>query len=129
MAGQMGMEEPFYNDRPMILQAYYKYAIIFRVYNKYCVLKYGTMYYHVHIFNIMEFKNIRSVWNGRSNENGIAFLQRPTYGSSRLLQILPRCFAYNKYCMWSYGAMLNSWPYKENPRDLIHPVISEWPLI
>ena len=28
MAGQMGMEEPFYNDRPMILQDYYKYAII-----------------------------------------------------------------------------------------------------
>ena len=28
MAGQMGMEEPFYNDRPIILQDYYKYAII-----------------------------------------------------------------------------------------------------
>ena len=28
MAGQMGMEEPFYNDRPMILQDDYKYAII-----------------------------------------------------------------------------------------------------
>ena len=28
MAGQMGMEEPFYNDRPMILPDYYKYAII-----------------------------------------------------------------------------------------------------
>ena len=28
MAGQMGMEEPFYNDPPMILQDYYKYAII-----------------------------------------------------------------------------------------------------
>ena len=29
MAGQMGMEDPFYNDRPMILQEYYKCAIIF----------------------------------------------------------------------------------------------------
>ena len=28
MAGQMGMEEPFYNDRPMVLQDSYKYAII-----------------------------------------------------------------------------------------------------
>ena len=28
MAGQMGMEDPFYNDRSMILQDYYKYAII-----------------------------------------------------------------------------------------------------
>ena len=28
MAGQMGMEDPFYNDRPMILQDCYKYAII-----------------------------------------------------------------------------------------------------
>ena len=28
MAGQMRMEKPFYNDRPMILQDYYKYAII-----------------------------------------------------------------------------------------------------
>ena len=28
MAGQMGMEEPFYNDRPMILHNYYKYATI-----------------------------------------------------------------------------------------------------
>ena len=28
MAGQMGMEEPFYNDRPMILQDYYKHAMI-----------------------------------------------------------------------------------------------------
>ena len=28
MAGQIGMEEPFYNDRPMILPDYYKYAII-----------------------------------------------------------------------------------------------------
>ena len=28
MAGQMGMDGPFYNDRPMILQDYYKYAII-----------------------------------------------------------------------------------------------------
>ena len=28
MAGQMGMEEPFYNDRPMILPDYYKYAIV-----------------------------------------------------------------------------------------------------
>ena len=27
MAGQMGMEDPFYNDRPMILQDYYEYAI------------------------------------------------------------------------------------------------------
>ena len=28
MAGQMGIVEPFYNDRPMILPDYYKYAII-----------------------------------------------------------------------------------------------------
>ena len=28
MAGQMGMEDPFYNDRPMVLHDYYKYAII-----------------------------------------------------------------------------------------------------
>ena len=28
MAGQMGMEDPFYNDRLMVLQDYYKYAII-----------------------------------------------------------------------------------------------------
>ena len=28
MACQMRMEKPFYNDRPMILQDYYKYAII-----------------------------------------------------------------------------------------------------
>ena len=28
MAGQMGMDGPFYNDRPMILQDYYKYTII-----------------------------------------------------------------------------------------------------
>ena len=28
MAGQMGMEDPFYNDRPMVLHGYYKYAII-----------------------------------------------------------------------------------------------------
>ena len=28
MAGQMGMEEPFYKDRPMVFQDYYKYAII-----------------------------------------------------------------------------------------------------
>ena len=28
MAGQMGMEEPFYNDRPLVLHDYYKYAII-----------------------------------------------------------------------------------------------------
>ena len=28
MVGQMEMEEPFYNDQPMILQDYYKYAII-----------------------------------------------------------------------------------------------------
>ena len=28
MAGQMGMDDPFYNDRPMILHGYYKYAII-----------------------------------------------------------------------------------------------------
>ena len=28
MAGQMGMEDPFYNDRPMILQDCDKYAII-----------------------------------------------------------------------------------------------------
>ena len=28
MAGQMGMDGPFYNDRPMILQNYYKYTII-----------------------------------------------------------------------------------------------------
>ena len=28
MAGQIGMEEPFYNDRPMVLQDYYKYTII-----------------------------------------------------------------------------------------------------
>ena len=27
MAGQMGMEEPFYNDRRMILQDYYKYCL------------------------------------------------------------------------------------------------------
>ena len=28
MAGQMEMEKPFYNDRPMVLHDYYKYAII-----------------------------------------------------------------------------------------------------
>ena len=28
MAGQMGMEEPFYNDRPTVLHDYYKFAII-----------------------------------------------------------------------------------------------------
>ena len=28
MARQMGMEDPFYNDRPMVLQDYNKYAII-----------------------------------------------------------------------------------------------------
>ena len=28
MTGQMAMKDPFYNDRPMILQGYYKYAII-----------------------------------------------------------------------------------------------------
>ena len=28
IAGQMGMEDPFYNDRPMVLQDYFKYAII-----------------------------------------------------------------------------------------------------
>ena len=28
MAGQMGMEEPFYNDRPMVHHDYYEYAII-----------------------------------------------------------------------------------------------------
>ena len=28
MAGQMGMGDPFYNDRPMVLQDYYNYAII-----------------------------------------------------------------------------------------------------
>ena len=28
MAGQMGMEEPFYNDRPMILPDGYKYDTI-----------------------------------------------------------------------------------------------------
>ena len=28
MAGQIGMEEPFYNDRPMIFVVYCKYAII-----------------------------------------------------------------------------------------------------
>ena len=28
MAGQMGMEDPFYNDRLMVLQDYYKYAFI-----------------------------------------------------------------------------------------------------
>ena len=28
MAGQMGIVEPFYNDRPMILPDYYKYTII-----------------------------------------------------------------------------------------------------
>ena len=28
MAGQMEMEEPFYNDRPMVLQDYCKCAII-----------------------------------------------------------------------------------------------------
>ena len=28
MAGQMGMEDLFHNDRPMVLQDYYKYAII-----------------------------------------------------------------------------------------------------
>ena len=28
MVGQMEMEETFYNDQPMILQDYYKYAII-----------------------------------------------------------------------------------------------------
>ena len=28
MASQMGMEDPFYNDRPRILQDYYKYTII-----------------------------------------------------------------------------------------------------
>ena len=70
MAGQMGMEDPFYNDRPMILQDYYKYANLFLVYNKYCVVRYGTMHNHVHIFNIMEFNTTRSVWNGRSNGNG-----------------------------------------------------------
>ena len=28
MAGQMGMEDSFYNDRPMVLHDYFKYAII-----------------------------------------------------------------------------------------------------
>ena len=70
MAGQMGMEKPFNNDRPMVLQDYYKYANLSLVYNKYCVLRYGTMYYRVHIFNTMELNNIRSEWNGRSNGNG-----------------------------------------------------------
>ena len=28
MAGQMGTEDQFYNDRPMVLHDYYKYAII-----------------------------------------------------------------------------------------------------
>ena len=28
MAGQMGMEDPFYNDQPVVLHDYYKYAII-----------------------------------------------------------------------------------------------------
>ena len=28
MAGQTGMEDPFYNDRLMVLHDYYKYAII-----------------------------------------------------------------------------------------------------
>ena len=28
MAGQMEMEDPFNNDRPMVLHDYYKYAII-----------------------------------------------------------------------------------------------------
>ena len=28
MACQMGMEQPVYNDRPMVLQDYYKYAFI-----------------------------------------------------------------------------------------------------
>ena len=28
MAGQMEMEDPFYNDRPMVLHDYYNYAII-----------------------------------------------------------------------------------------------------
>ena len=27
MAGEMGMEEPFYNDRPMILPDYKKYCL------------------------------------------------------------------------------------------------------
>ena len=27
MAGQIGMEEPFYNDRPLILPDYYKYCL------------------------------------------------------------------------------------------------------
>ena len=77
----------------------------FLVYNKYCVLKYGTIYYHVHKFNIMEFKNIRSVCNGRSNGNGIAILQWPTYGFSRLLQICLHFLVYNKYCVLKYGTM------------------------
>ena len=28
IAGQMGVEQPVYNDRPMVLQDYYKYAVI-----------------------------------------------------------------------------------------------------
>ena len=28
MAGQVGTEDPFYNDQPMDLHDYYKYAII-----------------------------------------------------------------------------------------------------
>ena len=63
------------------------------------------MYYHVHIFNIMEFKDIRSVWNGRANENGIAILQWPTYGSSRLLQICLHFLIYYKYCVLKNGTM------------------------
>ena len=77
----------------------------FLVYKKYCVLTYRTMYYHGHIFNIMEFKNIRSVWNGRSNGNGIVNQQWPTYGSSRLLQICLHCLVYNKYCVLKYETM------------------------
>ena len=38
MAGQMGMDDPFYNDRPMVLHGYYKYAIISLYTTKYCVL-------------------------------------------------------------------------------------------
>ena len=87
------------------------------------------MYYHVHKFNIMEFKNIRSVWNGRSNGNGIAILQWPTYCSSRLLQICHHLLLYNKYCVLEYGTMyyhghiFNIMEIKKK-----HPVSMEWPV-
>ena len=77
----------------------------FFVNNKYCVSKYGTMYYHGHIFNIMEIKNIRSLWNGRSNGNGRPILHWPTNGSSRLLQICHHFLLHNKYCALKYGTM------------------------